>query len=261
MTIDSSDGGGEIVTVVNGDPGYDARTTRRALALLLGRHKVRFRRLEVNQWVDVPIGFGFGASAASALSAVLATAAAIRLRAPKTELAGYAHRAEIMEQTGLGTVSVTYEATGAGAITTPGIPGVAKFLNVKVPSGTRLVTASLAPYDKREALSSPATRRRIVSLGDAALRQVLASPSLEELGKAGELFSGALGLESATVRRLILIAKGAGARHASQNMIGYAIHAVVDESKVEKVVTELAASPSRPRVDVFEVGTVKAAPF
>lgn len=250
--------GNRVTTVVNGDAAYDARTTRRALALLFGRYNVRFGQLELKQWVDVPIGCGFGASAASAISAVSATASALGLRATKAELAGLAHAAEIKEQTGLGTVSVTYEATGAGAITSPGIPGVARFLNVKIPDGVRLVAASLAPYEKRDVLSSPETRRRIVTLGDEALRRVVAAPSWEELAVAGEWFSEKLGLESSTVQTLIRTAKSAGADHASQNMIGHAIHALVDENRVEEVAAALKSSQFRPRVDVFEVGSVKA---
>ena len=50
---------------MNGDPAYEARTTKRAVALLVERYRLGFERIELEQQVDVPIGCGFGASAAS----------------------------------------------------------------------------------------------------------------------------------------------------------------------------------------------------
>jgi len=247
-----------VSTVVNGDPFYDARTTRRAVALLVERHGLRFEKLEIRQQVDVPIGCGFGASAASSLSAVYAVASAVGLQAPKAEVARCAYDAEVIEQTGLGTVSVLYDGTGAGAITVPGEPGVARFLTVKVPGSVRLVTASLSPYVKKDVLSSMETARRIVKLGDEALRKFVADPTLEGLATLGEWFTGRLGLESVQVRSLADAAKEAGALYASQNMVGHAVHAVVEEERVGTVVDALRSSLLGPRVDVFTVGSVGA---
>jgi pantoate kinase len=260
-TVGKSKGRSEVVTIVNGNPSYNARTTRRALALLAERYDLGLGRLELRQSVDVPIGSGFGASAASALSAVYAVASAFRVQASKSDLARCAHDAEIMEQTGLGTVSVTYDGTGAGAIVRPGIPGVARFLNVEVPEGLRIITASLAPFEKREAFSSSDLARKIVKLGDKALQRFLASPTIDDLATQGEWFSAELGLESNGVRRLIGSAKFAGASHASQNMIGHAVHALAYEGSADKVVRALRKTGLAPRIDVFEVGSIKAGPL
>jgi pantoate kinase len=214
--------------------------------------------LELVQRVETPIGSGFGASAASAISAVYAAAEAIGIRKAKEKLAVYAHHADILEQTGLGTVSVAYNAVGAGAITRAGEPGMARFKNVKVPKGTRIVTAYLAPYDKKDALSSRVISEKINKLGGEALEAFIADPSLESLAAGGERFSRRLGLESPEVRRLVRTAKSAGAKYASQNMIGYSVHAIVDLDNSRKVARSLSALGSRPRVDTFEVGAVRA---
>ena len=246
---------------MNGDPSYEARTTRRAVALLVERYQLGFGRLELRQSVDVPIGCGFGASAASALSAVYAVASAVGLRAPKSAIARCAYDAEIIEQTGLGTVSVTYDGYGAGAITEPGEPGVARFITVRVPGTVRLVTASFAPIEKRNAISTAETAQRIVKLGDEALGRFLAGPTLEELASLGEWFTEQLGIATAEVRRMANAAKAAGALYASQNMMGHAVHAVTLEGSAERVVKALTAAGPNPRIDVFEVGSVKAGPF
>jgi len=243
---------------VNGDATYPARTTRRAVGLVLSRSIVKFGHLTLDQQVDTPIGSGFGASAASAMSGVLAAAAVLQLRIAKVTLAQSAHEEEVLEQTGLGTVSVTYDAVGAGAIICSGNPGVARFLNIKIPKGIRIATAYLAPYDKRYILSSKRVSAKINRLGDEALEAFRAEPTLEVLAEQGEFFSKRLGLESKEVKKLGEIAKKAGAMFASQNMIGYAVHAIVDVDNSSRVAKALKGSGLKPRVDVFEVGAERA---
>ena len=248
----------EVITTVNGDRSYNARTTRQAIGLLLGAKDCPSGRLRVLQTVQTPIGSGFGASAASSTSGVYAAAAALGISMPKRELALFAHRAEIIEQTGLGTVSVVYRDVGAGAITVPGEPGEAKFVTVPVPKGTRIVTAFIAPYDKKDALSSKPVSERINRLGRQALQLFLADRSLDNLARQGESFSKSLGLESPEVKKLISLAKSAGAPYASQNMIGYSVHSVVDSDQSGKVARAMARLGNGVRVDVFEVGSTGA---
>jgi len=179
-------GKGEMSTTVNGDQTYDARTTKRSVELLLAGMNRKLGEIRLDQLVETPIGAGFGASAAGAVSAVYAVASATDINATKSELALFAHRAEIIESTGLGTVSVIYDSAGAGAITVPGEPGVAKFVTVDVPRETRIVTGHLAPFDKKDAFSSKTVSERINILGREALKTFLAcllytSPSPRDL--------------------------------------------------------------------------------
>jgi len=252
------EGSGKVTTRVNGEADYNARTTRRAAELLLTESGHPKADVMIDQTVDTPIGSGFGASAAAATSAVYAVADAAGIEREKRELALYAHRAEILESTGLGTVSVIFDEVGAGAITIPGEPGKAKFVTVEVPSETRLVTAFIAPYDKKDALSSPSVSERINRLGHESLLSFLSDPTLDTLAREGERFSSALGLESSEVKKLIGLAKSAGAAHASQNMIGYSVHSLADTDRAEKVAEALRSYGGRVRVDVFEVGSRRA---
>ncbi|MDA4120184.1 MAG: hypothetical protein OK436_06310, partial [Thaumarchaeota archaeon] len=251
-------GNGKVSTTVNGDRAYNARTTRRSVELLLAGENPKQGEIRLDQLVETPIGGGFGASAAGAVSAVYAVAAATNIKATKSELALFAHRAEIIESTGLGTVSVIYDSTGAGAITVPGKPGVAKFITVDVPRETRIVTGYLAPFDKKDALSSKAVSEKINSLGRKALKTFLADPTLDTLAREGERFSRNLGLESPEVKKMIEVAKSSGAKHASQNMIGYSVHAIVDRDASGRVAKSLTDLSRAIRVDTFEVGDRKA---
>ena len=248
---------GHIEVIVDGDPRLRATTTTKALELLLHHHQAP-SGVSVEQTMQVPVGAGFGASAAAAVSAVYAAASALGIRASKEELAYHAHVAEILQRTGLGTVSVIYDAVGAGAITAPGGPGVSKFLHVSVPAGTRLVTAFLGPFKKSRALSDPRLVRTINRLGDEALRRVLSNPTLDQLATEGDRFSQALGLMTPGVKNLVDLARKTGAAHASQNMIGYSVHAAVRKEEAAKLARAFRASRLHPRVDTFEIGRTRA---
>jgi len=243
---------------LDGDPGYKAKTTIKAVQLLLGDAGVHNGSLRLEQRVEVPIGRGFGASAASALSAVMAVSSAMGLKLSQTRVAYAAHVAEILRQTGLGTVSVIYKATGAGAITKAGAPGVSRFLRVKVPKGTVIVAASLAPFVKRDILSSNSMKRKVNDLGKISLAKFMHKPTLETLAESGEWFATELGMESEQVRSLIQIAKRCGALWASQNMVGHSIHSLVDEKEAQRVASALAESGSRPAVGIYEIGEERA---
>ncbi len=240
--------------VMNRDPSYDATTTRMAVGLLLNAASERDCSVELEQSVGVPIGHGFGASAASALSAVMAVASALSLDLSPERVAYFAHAADILCRTGLGTVSVIYRYGGAGVIVKAGAPGVAEVLEVEVPHRVRIVTASLAPYEKGLILSSPEMTARVNRLGAEAI-QVASDLTLGSLIRAGEVFSGGLGIESAQVVRLIKSAKSAGALGASQNMVGHAVHAIVWESDVDRVVRALASDDLSPEIGVYSLAT------
>jgi len=245
---------------VNGVKNYPARTTRRAVELLFneGRERAGTGSLLLEQQVEVPIGQGFGASAASALSAVLAAAAVVGIEEPVTRVAYPAHVADIVSQTGLGTVSAIFERVGAGAITIPGAPGIAQFVQVKIPRGLKVVTASLAPFAKSKLLDSAVLRRRANRLGEIALGRVIRTPTMGELARSGEWFADVLGLESPELKALIKIARKEEALWASQNMIGYSIHCVVKEGHVTKVVNGLSKSSLHPDVRTFDFGREKS---
>ena len=245
---------------VNGDRNYPARTTRRAIELLFkeGRARARTGSLLLEQQVEVPIGQGFGASAASALSAVLAAAAAAGIKEPVTRVAYAAHVADIVSQTGLGTVSAIYDRAGAGAIAIPGAPGLAQFVQVRIPRGLKVVTASLAPFAKSELLDSAVLRKRANILGEIALGRVKRTPTIEELARSGEWFADELGLETPELKALVKISKKEGALWASQNMIGYSTHCIVAEGNATKVVNGLSKSSLEPDVRTFDFGREKS---
>jgi pantoate kinase len=242
-----------VSVAVNGDANYSAVTTRKAVQLLLEAAHQPPLLVELVQTVEVPIGLGFGSSSASALSAVMAVAAALQLKLSKEEVASFAHQADILCGTGLGTVSSTYDHSGAGLVVRAGGPGVAKIIQVKVPPGIRIVTAALSPKPKGTILSSTRKRRKVNRLGEVAL-EMASDLKFSSLLAAGRGFAEALGLTTPPVQRLIDAAMEKGAMGAGQNMIGNAMHAVVREESVPKLVAALHSESDRAAVESFRIG-------
>jgi pantoate kinase len=241
-----------ISVAVNGNANYPADTTKKAVELLLDAAGGPPHLVELVQTVEVPIKAGFGSSSASALSAVMAVAAALELPFTKEEVASFAHEAEILRHTGLGTVSSTYNYSGAAVITRPGGPGVAKVKRVAVPPGYRVVTAFLS-LKKGHLLSSTRMRNKVNRLGEVALQQA-SDLRLESLLAAGYAFARDLGLMTQAVKTLVAVSLEEGAIGASQNMLGSAMHAVVRDEDVEKVSAALRSTSRAAKVDSFRIG-------
>jgi pantoate kinase len=241
-----------ISVAVNGNANYPADTTKKAVELLLEAAGGPPSLVELVQTVEVPIKAGFGSSSASALSAVMAVAAALELPFSKEEVASFAHQAEILRHTGLGTVSSTYKFSGAAVITEAGGPGVAKVVRVHVPSDVRVVTAFLS-LKKGHLLSSTRMRNKVNRLGDIALEQA-SDFKLESLLSAGHAFADGLGLMTRAVKTLVAVALEEGALGASQNMLGNAMHAVVRDEDFEKVFEALQSTSRAAKVDYFRIG-------
>jgi len=249
-----AEGRANLVSIaVNGDTDYPADTTRTAVELLLDSARARPLLIELVQTVEVPIGLGFGSSSASALSAVMAVASALGTGFSRSKIASFAHNADIINGTGLGTVSSTYNHSGAGLIVKPGGPGVARVLQIPVPRRLRLVTAALVPIPRGNLLSSPRRRNRVNRLGDAALERA-SDGKFSSLLTAGRVFALGLGLTSPALRRLIDLALKKGAIGASQNMVGNAMHAVVHADDLESVSRALASESPSAAIDSFRIG-------
>ena len=242
-----------VSAAVNGDANYPADTTKKAIELLLEGAGQPPMLVELVQTVEVPIGAGFGSSSASALSAVMAVAAALKLPMTKEEVASYAHHADIVRHTGLGTVSSTYNHSGAAVIVHSGGPGVAKLKKVETPSGLRVVTACLSRKPKANLLSSTRKREKINRLGEIALHQA-SDLKIESLLAAGHEFAQGLGLMTRAVEHLVSASLENGAIGASQNMVGNSMHAVVRDEDVESIMDTLRSISTFAKLDSFRIG-------
>ncbi|MHC1579283.1 MAG: pantoate kinase [Candidatus Alkanophagales archaeon] len=159
----------------------EARTTKLVVERLAGRPVV------VDIKLEVPVGCGFGASAAGTLSTALALNELFSLKMSLNRLAQLAHVAEVTNRTGLGDV-IAQSHGGAVIRLSPGPPGVGVI--DKIPCGSVEVGAvTFGELPTKSILEDEGAVRRINDAGRRAMRDFMQAPSLENFMRISKRFA------------------------------------------------------------------------
>jgi pantoate kinase len=223
----------KVRVLINEESCPEAKTTKTVVDMLTANVSGAYD-VTVKHYVDVPIGAGFGSSAAGALGAALALSNALKLNFTYNELGKAAHVAEVIAQTGLGTAGPLLFG-GCGLTITPGAPGFARLDRIPVSPDHRLVIGTFRPYPTKEMLSSNKKRALINEWGCITLEKILIKPSLKNFMMSCKEYALQTGFATERVRQLIELAESAGAIGAAQNMLGEAVHALVIDDNAEAV--------------------------
>ncbi|MEM1757755.1 MAG: hypothetical protein QW770_06995 [Candidatus Bathyarchaeia archaeon] len=218
---------------INGREAPDAETTREVVYMLL-KKAGKCCHVIVKHEVDVPIGAGFGSSAAGALSTALALSKALDLHLTYNQIGQIAHVAEVKCNTGLGTVGPLM--IGGCVITLePGAPGVAVLDRIPITEDYVIVAGVVGAIPTKAVLSSPERRLAVNRWGRKTLERILEDPSLENFLKCCRIFAEETGFITERVHALMKAADDAGAIGVAQNMVGEAVHALTTIENAEKV--------------------------
>jgi pantoate kinase len=224
----------EIHTFINGNETLQAETTETVVRVLLEKVGRAYKVL-VKHIVQVPIGAGFGTSAAGALNTALALSRALDLNLTYNQLGKIAHVAEVKCKTGLGTVGPLMLG-GCILTTQPGAPGIARIDRIPISPDCVIVAGVYGPTLTKEVLSSPEKRRQVNKWGRKTLEAILSNPSLENFMTCCLDFANKTGFMTGRLMGLVRLAEKAGAIGAAQNMVGEAVHALTTLENAEKVV-------------------------
>ena len=229
---------------INGTPAPEAQVTREVCSMLLDRIQTPHAVI-INHRIEVPIGCGFGSSAAGAVSTGLALAKALGLHLSLNQIGQLAHVAEIRCATGLGTVSGVLRG-GAILVLEAGAPGFDYVDWLPLDASYRIVAGSFAPIPKENILFSRSLLAVVNEEAEKVMRQIQQEPDPALFLRLCYNFAQKAGFMTPRVKTCIEAALAAGAVGASQNQIGEAFHALVERSKVDEVVGALE-SRIRPR--------------
>ncbi|MGI0055693.1 MAG: hypothetical protein ACREBT_02410 [Thermoplasmata archaeon] len=218
---------------VVGDGFAPLPITEDAVRRLVAGHPGRF---EVRLHHELPIGQGFGMSAAGTLAASLAVAHLVgATRARAVEIA---HLAELFGGGGLGGVAAILGG-GLEVRDRPGIPPFGRVRHLGAPGSIWLGVVG-PPTPSPALLRDPAFRRR-VERSARLLDPLLASPSFARFFRASERFADALGFGSAGLRATLRGLRSRGA-WAAPAMFGESFFAVAREATArERMATWLRA--------------------
>lgn len=219
---------------INGRNAPEAETTKTVAQMLLEKTFEKYE-VVVKHEVEVPIGAGFGSSAAGALGTALALSKALGLNLTYNQIGRIAHVAEVKCKTGLGTVGPLMIG---GCILTvePGAPGIALIDRIPISTDYVIVAGVFGPIPTKEVLSSQEKRLAVNKWGRKTLEKILSEPSLENFLSCCREFAEKTGFMTGRVQKLVSLAEKAGAIGAAQNMVGEAVHVLVTSENVESVV-------------------------
>jgi len=218
---------------INGKLAPEAETTRTVSQMLLNKADKPFD-VVVNHKVYVPVGAGFGSSAAGALTAGLALSKALDLPLTYNQIGRIAHVAEVRCKTGLGTVGPLMLG---GCILTvePGAPGISVIDRIPLTDDYMVVAGVFGSTPTKQVLASAEKRREVNRWGRKTLEAILAEPSVENFMACCIDFAEKAGFMTPRVRQLVKLAEKAGAVGAAQNMVGEAVHAVTLEENAAEI--------------------------
>ena len=224
-----------IEVFINSKLAKEAKTTKRVAETILSKTTDKFT-ITVEHQIEVPIGTGFGTSAGGALTAGLALKDALELPLTYNQIGKIAHIAEIQCRTGLGTVSSLTFIGGCVLVVEPGAPGICQIDRIPI-TPNYVVVAGFVKSNilNKTILSMPQKKTEINRLGEKTLEAILSTPSLENFLECCWEFSQKAGFATEITRQLVASAKKAGAVGAAQNMIGEAVHAIVNEENANSV--------------------------
>ncbi|MBS7632298.1 hypothetical protein KEJ15_01575 [Candidatus Bathyarchaeota archaeon] len=223
----------KIQVFINNKISPEAKTTQTVAKDLLDKASRKYH-VVIKHKVEIPIGAGFGSSAAGALTTALALSKTLDLHLTYNQLGRIAHTAEVKCKTGLGTVGPLM--LGGCIITLePGAPGIAVIDRIPITEDHVIVAGIYGPIPTVNVLSSREKRAAVNRWGRKTLEMILDEPSLENFMKCCYSFAVQTGFMTERLQRLVRLAEHAGAVGAAQNMVGDAVHALTTSDNAEKV--------------------------
>jgi pantoate kinase len=252
VTISSAETN-HIRVFINRKETPEAETTKLVAQMLLEKVDRAYDIIVMHK-VDVPIGAGFGSSAAGALTTALALSKTLELSMTYNQLGKLAHVAEVKCKTGLGTVGPLMLG-GCVLTLEPGAPGIALLDRIPISTDHVVVAGVFGPTLTKQVLSSYEKRHQVNKHGRKTLEDILSEPSLGNFLACCLSFAEKTGFLTPRLRGLVKLAEKAGAIGAAQNMVGEAIHAVTTSENVENVVDAFKQALPKEKIIVARVDT------
>ena len=214
-----------------------APTTRWAIQSLL-KHYDMTLEVMVNLEIGVPIGAGYGTSAAGTAATCLALTDAAQLSITFNEIGKLTHVTEVINKTGLGTASAVLVG-GFVLVTEPGAPGIGEVDRLPFPKQHSMICVYMQSLPTSKMLTQLDIASQVNPAGRAALRAIKRNPCLSTFLVEARRFATKTPFQTAETSRIMEIMIANGAVGAAQNMVGQAVHGVAENQLIPKIVSEV----------------------
>ncbi|WP_440953586.1 pantoate kinase [Methanococcoides sp. FTZ1] len=186
---------------------------------------------------SIPVGCGFGASAAGCLSTAYSLNDAFSLGLTSNQIVEAAHIAEVSNGSGMGDVEGQYFG-GVPIRSSPGCPPYGVLDRVPAPT-FEVHCIVLGELSTGSVLSDPGIMNELNSAGRCALSALLSRPTVDNFMKLSKQFTLKCGLASERVIDAIEAVDSAGGM-ASQAMLGETVFACCSEDAKDYVLEVLS---------------------
>jgi pantoate kinase len=182
--------------------------------------------VEVIHELEVPMRQGFGASGAGAFGAAIAASKALGLDLTMNQCGEIAHRAEVLNRTGLGDV-IAQSVGGLVIRTKPGAPGTGA--TDRLFSEERLLVFTIGDeVDTKSVLLDSVKIEKINKTGRACLKELLKNPNPENFLSLSKKFALKTGLVEKRLYLALETLEDKGIT-ASVSMLGNSVFTLTDE--------------------------------
>ncbi|MHA2032205.1 MAG: GHMP family kinase ATP-binding protein [Candidatus Kariarchaeaceae archaeon] len=213
------------------DAQINGQVTKTVVKLFenLIKQKIKVR---VNHQSNLMTGYGFSTSGAGAIGTALGLNQLYKLDMDEIELFELAHKAEVMNHTGLG--SVVGQITGGMEIRlTQGGPRLCETISIS--SASELLIGFIGPLSTKDVLTSAQQMKLVTKSGIESVEKVRSKSdlSLSEMIKTGREFMKSCGLMTDKIREIIGQLDSIGEERVTMAMIGEAL--IIDPVDVDTV--------------------------
>lgn len=211
--------------------------TKTVIDLFQKFHGIKFD-LHINHESKLKTGYGFSTSGAGAIGTALALNSLFQTSMEYIDLFELAHKAELINHTGLG--SVVGQFTGGMEIRlSQGGPKLCK--TISFDSNEEIVIGLLGPLSTRDVLTSTKQMDLVTKSGIRCVEKVknITNLNLSQIIKLGREFMETCGLMTHRIENIISQLDSIGEMHSTMAMIGEAIIInPIDKNSVMKLLEE-----------------------
>lgn len=188
--------------------------------------------------IHVPIGVGFGTSAASAAGVVMALSSITGNYITLRDVIRIVHNVELKCRTGLNS-EVGLMAGGLVLVLKEGAPPNCIVDSLPIPQYMKLVSLVSGSMKTPEVLSDLSSIEELEKIGDKFMALITMKPSIENFLRYAREFAYEAGFVCKDVEEMFEVLQKLPIVGYAQNMLGKATHALVHQKNLNFVVREL----------------------
>jgi pantoate kinase len=240
--IELTEGDGQVHILLNNIAPPDENSISMATFRLIKKSFLQYfskkeQDIVIKHTTSVPVGAGFGVSAACALGVALGVSKLFKLPITLNKAASFAHLAEVNMGSGLGDVIAELNG-GLVLRTKEGSPGNGNVDQIFVDESERplyIISKTLGMIETSDIINNPAYIAKINKAGALLLTKLIENPSPEQFMRLSFIFAHKTGLMDPELDEIVEILKEES-MGASMAMLGRTVFAIseVPDSSIEK---------------------------